>query len=114
MPIYEYELADGECQMCPGRFDALQELDEEPLKFCPGCGLPCRRVVSRASFSMRSGNDPESAAKKGFTTWKRASRGEWEKVAGPGVDAIVSSDEDVQAVEEEKKKPKVIDLDSEG
>ncbi len=40
MPIYEYELADGECQMCPGRFEALQEIDEEPLKFCPGCGVP--------------------------------------------------------------------------
>lgn len=114
MPIYEYELADGECQMCPGRFEALQDLDEEPLPFCPGCGLPCRRVVSRASFSIRKGSDPDSAAKRGFTTWKRAGKGAWEKVAGSGVDAIVSSEEDVQAVAEEEKKPKVIDLDSDG
>ena len=113
MPIYEYELEDRDCQMCPGRFEALQDLEEEPLKFCPGCGLPCRRVVSRASFSIRKGTDPDSAAKKGFTTWKRASKGAWEKVAGPGVDAIVSSEEDKKAVAEEKEKPKVIDLDAE-
>lgn len=111
MPIYEYELQDGECQMCPGRFEALQDLDEEPLEFCPGCGHPCRRVVSRASFSVRTPADPDSAAKRGFTTWKRAKKGEWEKLAGPGVDAIVSSDEDVQALEDEKRAPKVIDLD---
>ncbi len=113
MPIYEYELADGECQMCPGRFEALQGVEEEPLKFCPGCGLPCVRVVSRASFKMREGADPEKAAKRGFTTWKRAKKGEWEKVAGPGVDAIVSTPEDFKAVEEEKKRPKrTIDLDN--
>ena len=112
MPIYEYDLSDGECQMCPGHFEVLQSLDEDALEHCPGCGLPCKRVVSRVSFSMRTSADPDSAAKKGFTTWKRARKGEWEKLAGPGVDGIVSSDEDKQAIEAEKKKPKVIDLDS--
>ncbi|HXH61523.1 MAG TPA: zinc ribbon domain-containing protein [Fimbriimonadaceae bacterium] len=111
MPIYEYELLDGECQMCPGRFEVLQGADEEPLVYCPGCGLPCKRVVSRVSFSIGGGPDPEKAAKRGFTTWKRAKKGEWEKVAGPGVDAIVSTDDDRRAIEEEQQKPKVVDLD---
>lgn len=114
MPIYEYELAEGECQMCPGRFEALQDIQDEPLKHCPGCGMPCKRVISKVSFSVREQVDPEKAAKKGFTTWKRARKGEWEKVAGPGVDAIVSSEEDKQAIAEERKsKKKVVDLDPE-
>ena len=112
MPIYEYELTDGECLMCPGRFEVLQSLDEEALEHCPGCGLPCKRIVSQVSFSMRADVDPEKAAKKGFTTWKRAKAGEWEKLAGPGVDGIVSSEEDKKAIAEEKKRPKVLDLDS--
>jgi putative FmdB family regulatory protein len=106
VPIYEYELNEDEpeCQICPGRFEVLQEASEAALTFCPGCGLPCRRVVSRAGFSVSKGMTPEKAAARGFTTWRRAREGEWEKVAGPGVDAIVASDEDKKAVREEKKK----------
>jgi putative FmdB family regulatory protein len=111
MPIYEYELKDGECQMCPGRFEALQGIGEDPLVYCPGCGLPCRRVVSSVSIKVRASTDPETAAKHGLTTWKRTKRGEWEKVAGPGVDAIVSSEEDKSAIKEEERKKKTLDLD---
>ena len=111
MPIYEYELEDGECQICPGRFEVLQPIDEGHLKFCPGCGLACKRVVSRASFKMKGDLTAEKAAKQGFTTWKRAREGEWEKVAGPGVDGIVATDEDRAAIEAERSQPKVLDLD---
>jgi putative FmdB family regulatory protein len=110
VPIYEYELAEGECQMCPGRFEVLQAIDEAPLKFCPGCGLACRRIVSNVSIKIKKTVDPEKAAQKGFTTWKRAKKGEWEKVAGPGVDAIVSTEEQKKEIAQEKKKPKKIDL----
>src|SRR5690349_12551284 len=98
--------------MCPGRFEALQAIDEEPLKNCPGCGLPCRRVVSSVSIKIKKHVDPERAAQRGFTTWKRTKVGEWEKVAGPGVDAIVSSEEDKRAISEEKKpkRKKSVDL----
>lgn len=54
------------------------------------------------------------AAKRGFTTWKRAKKGEWEKVDGPGVDAIVGTPEDMAAVEEEKKGGGTLDLDKDG
>ena len=113
MPIYEYELNDDEpeCQICPGRFDVLQEISEEAIKFCPQCGLPCHRIVSRTTFKVKTEASPESAAKKGFTTWRRTKVGQWEKVAGPGVDAIVSSEEDKQAIAEERKKKKKLDLD---
>ncbi len=112
MPIYEYELNDDEpeCHICPGRFDVLQEVSEDPITHCPGCGLPCHRVVSRATFKIQRGGDAQKAADKGFTTWRRAKKGEWEKVAGPGVDAIVGSEEDKEAVAEEQKRKKKLDL----
>lgn len=102
MPIYEYELELDECLMCPGRFEALQEVADEPLKFCPHCGLAARRVVSRASIQTSGKVDYEKAARRGLTTWRRTGKGQWEKVAGPGVDAIVGSPEDMAAIDDEK------------
>lgn len=111
MPIYEYELVDDDCLMCPGRFSVIQGLDEESLAYCPHCGLPCKKVVSRATIKTKGAMTATEAAKKGFTTWKKAGEGQWEKVDGPGVDAIVASDEDVTSVREEKSKKGKLDLD---
>jgi hypothetical protein len=35
------------------------------------------------------------AGDRGFTTWRKVRKGEWEKVAGPGVDGIVGDPADV-------------------
>jgi putative FmdB family regulatory protein len=40
MPRYEYA-----CQECGHRFETWQGIREEPLKTCPNCGGPIRRVV---------------------------------------------------------------------
>ncbi len=96
--------------MCPGRFEALQSLGDDPLLHCPHCGLPCKRVVSRAAIKLRGELNYEKAAKKGLTTWKRTGEGKWEKVAGEGVDAIVGSEEDLKTVREEKASSQVFDL----
>jgi len=111
MPIYEYEPDDRDCLMCEGRIEVIQGIDEEPLKYCPQCGLEVVRVVSRASFKMARPSGADRAAEKGLTTFRRAEKGKWEKVAGPGVDMIVSSEDDFKAIEAEKKPKKVIDLD---
>lgn len=83
VPVYEYEPDDRDCLMCEGRVEVLQGLEDEPLRYCPYCGLEVRRVISRASIQVRKGTDPESAAKKGFTTFRRGGKGVWERVAGP-------------------------------
>jgi len=75
----------------PGRFEVLQALTSRHWSFCPGCGLPARRVVSRASIQLRPTLTPGKAAAKGLTTFKRAGPGQWEKVAGEGVDGIVGT-----------------------
>ncbi len=83
MPIFEYEPEGRECLLCDGRVDVLQPLGEDALAFCPYCGLAVRRVVSRTSFQVRGVTDPEQAAKRGFSTFRKMEKGKWEKVAGP-------------------------------
>ncbi len=39
MPIYEYE-----CSRCFNRFERRQSVTEQPVKTCPSCGAPVRRV----------------------------------------------------------------------
>lgn len=111
MPIYEYEPTEHDCLICQNRFSVIQEIGEPHLKYCPTCGMPCRRIVSHVSIKTSPRVDPERAAKKGLTTWKRTQKGTWEKLAGPGVDYIVGRPEDVAAVEAERRPRKIVDLD---
>lgn len=103
MPTYEYEKLDGDCEICPGRFAAIQSLDEPELVFCPTCGLKVRKVVSQVQFRATPDTSADKAAKKGLTTYRRAQEGTWEKVAGEGVDVIQGTPDQI---EEAKQKPK--------
>ena len=63
MPLYEYELCDGNC--------ATQ---------CPACRNPVRKLIS--GFNTPSLTKPVSisdAKKAGFTVLKRVSKGEYER-----------------------------------
>ncbi len=97
--------------MCPGRFEVLQPIAEEPLTICPSCGRQAKRVISRATIKLRPSVNYEKAAKHGLTTWKKTGEGRWEKIAGEGVDAIVGTPEDTARVKEEKKSTPIVDLD---
>lgn len=83
MPIYEYEPVDRECLICEGRVEVLQGIRDAPYKYCPYCGMEVRRLISKASIKVKKHVDPDSAAKKGFSTFRKAQKGVWEKVAGP-------------------------------
>jgi putative FmdB family regulatory protein len=41
MPTYEYE-----CRRTGKRFEKFQSMTDEPLKKCPECGGPARRIIS--------------------------------------------------------------------
>lgn len=97
--------------MCPNRIEVLQGIEEEALRFCPHCGLSVKRVISRATFDIARTSDPDKAAAKGFTTFRRAEKGVWERVAGAGPETIAGTKADIEAVEAEKRPKKVIDLD---
>ncbi|MGI8486448.1 MAG: FmdB family zinc ribbon protein [Thermomicrobiales bacterium] len=40
MPTYAYR-----CSACAHEFETVQTFSEDPLKFCPECGSPVRRVI---------------------------------------------------------------------
>lgn len=40
MPTYAYR-----CSACAHEFETVQTFSEDPLKFCPECGSPIRRVI---------------------------------------------------------------------
>ncbi len=92
MPIYEYEANDRDCLICEGRFDVIQEIGEEPLKYCPWCGLEVRRLISRSSVQMKRGVSPDKAAERGFVTFRKTEKGVYEKIAGEGPEILKSDD----------------------
>jgi putative FmdB family regulatory protein len=49
MPIYEYQ-----CQGCGHHLEALQKINDAPLKKCPDCGKPrLRRLLSAPMFLLK-------------------------------------------------------------
>ncbi len=80
MPLYEYELCDGDCAACGGRFTLRRPLSAAELTQCPACRKPVRKLIS--GFSTPSISKPVSisdAKKAGFTVLKRVSKGEYER-----------------------------------
>ena len=77
MPLYEYELCDGNCVMCGGKFTLRRPLSAAPLTKCPVCKKPVRRVWS--TFNSPKTLSISDAKKAGFTVLKRVSKGEYER-----------------------------------
>ena len=77
MPIYEYELCEGDCAVCGGKFTLRRPLSAAPLTHCPACKKPVRKVLS--SFNSPRTLSLSAAKKAGFTVYKRLGKGEYEK-----------------------------------
>lgn len=48
MPTYEYQ-----CGTCGNRFEKFQSFSEEPVKICPECGSPVKKVFSPAGIIFK-------------------------------------------------------------
>ena len=84
MPIYEYELCDGECKICGGKFTLNRPLSAKPLTNCPACKKPVRKIFSNFSSPHKLKPLSVSDAKKsGFQVYKRLGKGEYEKQLRP-------------------------------
>jgi len=80
MPLYEYELCEGNCAPWRGRFALRRPVSAPELKACPACRKPVRKLISR--FNTPSIMKPLSisdAKKAGFTVLKRVNKGEYER-----------------------------------
>ncbi|HEY0456027.1 MAG TPA: zinc ribbon domain-containing protein [Verrucomicrobiae bacterium] len=80
MPLYEYEICDGDCVACGGKFTLRRPLSAPELKACPACKRPVRKIISNFSSPMKLKPTSISDAKKaGFQVLKRIGKGEYEK-----------------------------------
>jgi len=90
MPIYEYKSDAPGCEHCAAGFEVFQSVKEPPVEKCPRCGGPVRRVFS-AFATIKSTRDMLSAknlARHGFTQYKKAGGGHYEKTTGDGPPVI--------------------------
>ncbi|MDX1569884.1 MAG: zinc ribbon domain-containing protein [Xanthomonadales bacterium] len=92
MPIYEYRAVEAErgCDHCRSGFDTLQRLSEDPLVECPECGCAIQRIVSAPYVQSGSKHvlKEDNLSRHGFTQYKRAGEGYYEKTAGKGPNTI--------------------------
>ena len=80
MPLYEYELCEGDCVVCGGKFTLNRPLSAKPLTHCPACKKPVRKIISGFSTPHKLKPLSVSDAKKaGFTVLKKVSKGEYER-----------------------------------
>ena len=98
MALYKYEHLDHAAAAkngCEAVFEVLQDHKEAPLEVCPKCGQACRRMFNFRVSSVRSERDtlsPKNLAAHGFTQYKKAGGGYYEKTAGEGP-KVISADE---------------------
>lgn len=50
MPVYEYE-----CEECQKVFEIQQRMSDDPLKNCPECDGPVKKLMSMSSFQLKGG-----------------------------------------------------------
>ena len=51
MPTYEYQ-----CESCGHRFDKFKSMSAKPLKACPQCGRPVRRLIGTGAGLILKGS----------------------------------------------------------
>jgi putative FmdB family regulatory protein len=80
MPLYEYELCDGDCIVCGGKFTLRRPAAAPELKSCPACRRPVRKIISNFNSPVKAKPLSISDAKKaGFTILKKIGKGEYER-----------------------------------
>jgi len=80
MPLYEYEVCEGGCAACGGRFTLRRPVTAAELTACPACKKPVRKLISGFSSPQKLKPLSISDAKKAeFTVLKRVNKGEYEK-----------------------------------
>lgn len=87
MPIYEYAHNDGRCDKGPARFEVFQKMSDPPLEICPKCGGRVHRLISDVATAVNKFSSKD-AARAGFTQYRRAGKGIYEKEFGQGPQII--------------------------
>jgi putative FmdB family regulatory protein len=85
MPIYEYAAIDA-CLQCGGTFEIIAKMSDADLSTCPTCGKSVQRVISATPSISGTAHlmKEKHFSERGFTQYKRAGKGVYEKTAGSG------------------------------
>ena len=78
MPRYDYELIEGGCDYCGGRFEVAQSMREDPLTECPMCDRPVRRCFSAPGVKVERSN--AELRDLGFMKLEKRSDGSYENL----------------------------------
>lgn len=77
MPVYEYEHLGSPCRL--GQvFEVEQSMKDRPLKKCPQCANPIKKIISRINISCPKSNS--ELRDLGFTKLVRRDDGVYENV----------------------------------
>ncbi len=77
MAVYEYEHIHDACKI--GKvFEVVQPMDEKPLKVCPQCKGPVKKLISLTHICIPVSNT--TYREKGFTKLVRREDGVYENV----------------------------------
>lgn len=80
MPIYVYELCEGDCKVCNGTFEISRPINREPLTKCPLCRKDVRKIIANVNSPKITKPLSVSDAKKaGFTIYNKVGKGEYER-----------------------------------
>jgi putative FmdB family regulatory protein len=90
MPIYEYQASTvSTCAYCENGFERLRKLSDPPIECCPQCGAPVQRKISAPNLGQSGPSlEPGNIEKHGFTQYRKAGDGVYEKTAGKGPSTI--------------------------
>ena len=79
MPIYLYKTTEKGCKHCADGFEQIQSMSAKPLKKCPECGKPVKKIPAPCSgYSSLLSNS--NLRDKGFTKLVKRDQGAYEKV----------------------------------
>ena len=84
MPVYEYEHLGNPCELGK-KFDFEQSIHDNPLKQCPNCAGPLRKLISRISISITKSN--AELRDLGFTKLVKRDDGVYENVTARDSDS---------------------------
>jgi putative FmdB family regulatory protein len=102
MPVYEYEALDSSktCPHCIGTFEIIAKMSEPDASHCPHCGAAIARVISatRSISGQAHLLKEKHFAERGFTQYKRAGGGVYEKTAGDGPKFIADDGKPIKPV----------------
>ena len=90
MPLYEFKARDTGCPHCAEGFEILLKLTEDKPTVCPHCGNAVVQLISAPYVQAGSSHhlNESNIEKHGFTQYRKAGGGVYEKTAGKGPDFI--------------------------